>query len=96
LRRECRAHPAHPTVERIDGCLFGLSRGIGSDRPTGTVVLGTVCRRADAAFGLLERDVRERDPLAVQRPLEPTFETLAADPRWRTLLNRLGCRRRRR
>lgn len=36
----------------------------------------------DRAFALLERAVRERDPSAVQIPLEPHFAALRGDARW--------------
>jgi hypothetical protein len=42
-------------------------------------------RRAEA-FALLERAYRERDPLAMQIPSEPSFRALQDDPRWPKLL----------
>jgi tetratricopeptide (TPR) repeat protein len=52
--------------------------------------------RVDAAFELLDRAVLERDPYAIQIPLEPGFDDLAGDPRWPALLQRLGYAPRRR
>jgi len=36
----------------------------------------------DAAFALLERAVRERDPNAMQIGHDPSFAALRDDPRW--------------
>jgi len=46
--------------------------------------------RPEAALDQLERAVRERDPYAVQIPHEPSFDALAADPRWEALAQTLG------
>ena len=48
----------------------------------------------DAAFALIERALRERDPHVMQTPTDPSFEDLRADPRWAALLARkpLGLR----
>ena len=42
--------------------------------------------RFDNAFALIERALRERDPHAMQTPIDPSFEDLHADPRWAALL----------
>ena len=42
--------------------------------------------RIDAAFALLDRALRERDPHAMQTPIDPSFADLHADPRWAALL----------
>ena len=42
--------------------------------------------RFDIAFALIERALRERDPHAMQTPIDPSFEDLHADPRWAALL----------
>lgn len=50
--------------------------------------------RPDAAFALLERAQDERDPCAMQTGIDPSFDDLHADPRWRELLRRTRTRRR--
>ena len=39
----------------------------------------------DAAFELLQRALKEFDPLAIQIPYEPSFAGLRSDPRWAAL-----------
>ncbi len=41
--------------------------------------------RPDAAFALLHRALRERDPSAMQMVLDPSFKALHADARWALL-----------
>lgn len=60
-----------------------------ADRPISPYLLAIFATRrgrADEAFALLERAVRERDPSALQIPLDPSFADLHRDVRWSTLL----------
>ena len=62
-----------------------------SDRPLSPYVLAifaTRCGRAAEAFALLERALVERDPSALQIPLDPSFDALHRDARWAALLAR--------
>ena len=49
-------------------------------------IFETRCGRFDAAFALIERALRERDPHAMQIPVDPSFDDLHADPRWAPLV----------
>jgi tetratricopeptide (TPR) repeat protein len=50
--------------------------------------------RIDAAFSLLERVARERDPLAMQARGDPSFAPLRDDPRWAAWLQSMRSGRR--
>lgn len=49
--------------------------------------------RPDAAFGLLDRALAERDPYAMQIPHDPSFQPLRTDPRWAALMAHRALRR---
>ena len=46
--------------------------------------------RMDEAFALLDQACNERDPALVNLAFEPRFEVLQTDPRFASLLSRLG------
>ena len=52
-------------------------------------VVAAHCRRLDDAFALLERADLERDPSALQIPLDVSFRALVEDPRWPALVARV-------
>jgi Tfp pilus assembly protein PilF len=62
-----------------------------ADRPLSPYLLAIYATRrgrTDEAFALLARACAERDPLALQIPLDPSFEALQRDARWSALLAR--------
>ena len=68
-----------------------------AQRPISSYVLAifaTRCGRTDQAFALLDRAVAGFDPNALQFELDPSFEDLRSDPRWGSLLQRIGRRSR--
>ncbi len=68
--------------------LFAQTLQRFAGRPLSPYVLAIFATRrgrANDAFPLLERAVRERDPSAVQIPLDPSFEALRGDARWAVL-----------
>lgn len=64
------------TFARFDGRLIS---------PYVLAIYATRRERADEAFLLLERALRERDPNAMQLGLDPCFQPLHANPRWAAL-----------
>jgi len=91
------AHALAGRVDEADALLANtLQRFEG--RPLSPYLLAVYATRRgphDEAFELLARACRERDPLAMQIPLEPSFEALHADPRWAALMAQPAFRGRR-
>jgi hypothetical protein len=48
--------------------------------------------RIDEAFATIDKLLSERNALACQVPLDPLFEPLRSDPRYKKVLERLGLR----
>ena len=59
-----------------------------SDMPLACAQLG----RIDEAFALIDEVLSKRDALAYQIPMDPLFDPLHSDPRWESVLERLGLR----
>ena len=104
-RRACAAMPDHAAchIALAGACAMAgdaaeadalhdatLQRHDAELLPTYTLAIYQARRgRHDAALDLLERAVRERDPYAVQIPLEPAFDALHGNDRWHAILDLL-------
>ena len=102
--RLCELHPdyagafvalagAYAMAGRPDvaDALFAQTLQRFEGRPLSPYVLAIFATRrgrVEEAFGLLERACRERDPSAMQIPLDPSFDALRCDSRWAELVGK--------
>ena len=100
--RLCALHPDYPgAFIALAGALAMAGRSDEADAlcaqtlqrfseqpisPYVLAIFATRRGRVDEAFDLLARACRERDPSAMQIPLDPSFEDLRGDARWAALV----------
>lgn len=84
------AHALAGRMAQADALLTDTLQRFAAARlsPYALAIFETRRGRADAAFALLERAQDELDPYAMQIGVDPSFEDLRADTRWRPLLRR--------
>ena len=82
-------HRAGRASER-DEALRKLEEVCGVDEPVQVAEAYGACGMADAAFAWLDRAAGSRDAALVHIKPSPHFRSVRSDPRWSTLLKRIG------
>jgi tetratricopeptide (TPR) repeat protein len=91
-RLTCLAYLHHKAgrMQEADAALAELEAKHATDSAYQVAALRSARGEVDAGFAWLERALAERDSGAAQMKSEPTFRSLHGDPRWGTLLKRVG------